>query len=96
MGETKDIAEKMKCMDLAGQLGQVLGMNPVWKDDCVIYGGNLHDPYIMLMRLDDGRWEALTKIGRVLNLPQEVTELMAKMSKLAKGENEDDEMDRGH
>lgn len=79
----------MKCMDLAAQLGRILGMNPVWKDDCVIYGGNLHDPYIMLMRLDDGRWEAITRIGGVLNLPQEAIVLMGKMSMIVEGDKDD-------
>lgn len=83
-----DDADLMKCMDLAAHLGQILGMNPVWKGDCVIYGGNLGDAYIMLMRLDNGRWEIVTGAYRVLNLPQEATELMAEMSKLAKGKED--------
>lgn len=85
-----DDVDLTKCMDLAAHLGQILGMNPVWKDDCVIYGGDLGDAYIMLMRLDNGCWEALTKIGGVLNLPEEALELMAKMSKLGKGKEERD------
>ena len=79
-----DDVDLTKCMDLSSKLGLVLGANPVWKDDCVIYGGNLGDAYIILMRLGNGCWEAITKIGGVLNLPQEAPELMAEMSKLAK------------
>ncbi len=78
----------MKLMDLSGELGLVLRMNPVWKKECVIYGGNLDDPYIMCFSLDNGRWKIVTDAYRVLNLPQEALELMAKMSKLGKGKEE--------
>lgn len=72
----------MKLMDLSGELGLVLRMNPVWKKECVIYGGNLDDPYIMCFSLDNGRWKIVTDAYRVLNLPGEAPELMGKMSKL--------------
>ena len=88
MDETKAIAEKIRLMDLAQKLGLILGMNPVWKKECVIYGGNLDDPYIMCLSLDNGRWKILTEMWKVLNLPQEAPELMAEMSKLVKGEKE--------
>lgn len=78
----------MKLMDLSGELGLVLRMNPVWKKECVIYGGNLDDPYIMCLSLDNGRWEILTGIERVLNLSQEAIALMAGMSELVKGKEE--------
>lgn len=78
----------MKLMDLSEKLGLVLVMNPVWKKECVIYGGNLDDPYIMCFSLDNGRWKIVTDAYRVLNLPQEALELMAKMSKLGKGKEE--------
>ena len=76
----------MKLMDLSGELGLVLRMNPVWKKECVIYGGNLDDPYIMCFSLDNGRWKIVTDTYRVLNLPQEAIELMRKMSKIGKEE----------
>ena len=81
-------ADLMKIMDLSGQLGLVLMMNPVWKKECVIYGGNLDDPYIMCLSLDNGRWKIVTENFGVLNLPQEAIELMSKMSKLAKGKED--------
>lgn len=40
MGETKEIVEKMVCVNLAEELGKVLGVDPVWKSDhvtCMIY-----------------------------------------------------------
>lgn len=78
----------MKLMDLSGELGLVLGKNPVWKKEYVIYGGNLDDPYIICFNSHNGRWEIVTETYRVLNLPQEALELMGKMSKLAKGKEE--------
>lgn len=78
----------MKCMDLAWQLGQILRMNPVWKKEYAIYGGNLNDAYIMCFNSNNGRWEILTDTGRVLNLSQEAIALMDRMSKLAKGKEE--------
>ena len=89
----------MKVADLAVQLGRILGMTPVWKKEYVIYGGNLDDAYIMCLSLDNGRWEILTGIERVLNLSQEAIALMAEMSKLVNGKEDDlgekhnDEMD---
>lgn len=79
----------MKLMDLSGELGLVLGMNPVWKKEYVTYGGNLDDPYIMCFNSDNGRWEIVTET--VLNLPLPAIALMgkmSKMSKLAKGKEE--------
>ncbi len=84
MDETKTI----KLMDLAEKLGLVLMMNPVWKKEYVIYGGNLDDAYIMCLSLDNGRWEIVTETYKVLNLSQEAIALMGKMSKLAKGKEE--------
>lgn len=78
----------MKCMDLAAQLSLILEVNPVWKKECVIYGGNLDDPYIMCFSLDNGRWKIVTDAYRVLNLSQEAIALMDRMSKLAKGKEE--------
>lgn len=82
MDETKEaIAEKMKCFDLAGQLGQVLEVNPVWKDKYVIYKIGLDDCYIKLcFDLDDGRWLISGSHYAVLNLPKEAPDLMAGMS----------------
>lgn len=88
MDETKAIAEKIRLMDLAQKLGRILGMNPVWKKEYVIYGGNLDDPYIMCLSLDNGRWEILTDTGRVLNLSQGAIALMGKMSELAERKDE--------
>lgn len=79
----------MKLMNLSGELGLVLRMNLVWKKECVIYGGNLDDPYIMCFSLDNGRWKIVTDAYKVLNLPQEAIKLMAEMSKIAE-ETEDD------
>lgn len=81
----------MKLMDLSGELGLVLEMNPIWKKEYVIYGGNLDDAYIMCLSLDNGHWEIVTKIygaRGVLNLSQEAIALMGKMSKLVKGKEE--------
>lgn len=95
----KAIAEQIKCVNLAEELGKVLGVNPVWKKEYVIYGGNLDDAYIMCLSLDNGRWEILTGIERVLNLSQEAIALMAEMSELVNGKEDDlgekhnDEMD---
>lgn len=80
--------ELMKIMDLSGELGLVLRMNPIWKKEHVIYGGNLDDPYIMCFSLCNGRWEIATEIMGVLKLPQEAIALMDRMSKLAKGKEE--------
>lgn len=74
--------ELMKIMDLSGELGLVLRMNPVWKKECVIYGGNLDDPYIMCFSLGNGRWKIVTDAYEVLNLPQEAIEMMGEISKL--------------
>lgn len=76
----------MKCADLAAQLGLILRMNPVWKKEYAIYGGNLDDAYIMCFNSDNGRWEIATENYGVLNLSQEAIALMAKMSKMVKEE----------
>lgn len=78
----------MKLMNLSGELGLVLRMNPVWKKECAIYGGNLDDPYIMCFSWDNGRWKIVTDAYRVLNLPQEAIVLMSEMSELGKGKEE--------
>ena len=78
----------MKLMDLSKELGTFLGVNPVWKKEYVIYGGNLDSAYIMCLSLENGQWEIVTKIYGtlgVLNLSQEAIAIMAKMSKLAEG-----------
>ena len=76
----------MKLMDLSGELGLVLRMNPVWKKEYAIYGGNLYDGYTMCFNSNNGRWEIATESYGLLNLPQEALELMAEMSKLGKEE----------
>lgn len=81
MDETKAIAEKMKCIDLAGQLGKVLGVNPVWEDEYVTYG--LGDDLIELsFDLDNGCWTIATDEGDygIVRLPVEAPDLMARMS----------------
>lgn len=79
----------MKLMDLSGELGLVLWMNPVWKKECVIYGGNLDDPYIMCFSLDNGGWKIVTDAYRVLNLSQEAIALMSEMSMIIEGDKDD-------
>lgn len=81
MDETKEIVEKMKCMDLAEELGQILGVNPVWEDEYVTYG--LGDDLIELsFDLDNGCWMIATDEDDygLFRLPKEATELMAGMS----------------
>lgn len=84
MDETKAIAEKMKCFDLAEELGKALGMNPVWKSDHVtymIYSDELDDDCIGLsFDLDDGSWVIAAEAYGFIKLPKEATELMAGMS----------------
>lgn len=90
MDETKEaIAEKMKCFDLAGELGKVLGVNPVWEDERVTYG--LADDLIELsFDLDNGCWTIATDEGAgdygIVRLPKEAPELMAGMSETIEGE----------
>lgn len=81
MDETKAIAEKMKCMDLAERLGLTLGVNPVWIDKYVIYRVGLDDDYIELsFDLETGRWGIATGDHGFINLPKEAPDLMAGMS----------------
>lgn len=81
MDETKAIAEKMKCMDLAQELGKVLGVNPVWIDKYVTYRSGLDDDYIELsFDLENGRWVIATGDHWLINLPKEAPDLMAGMS----------------
>lgn len=76
----------MKCMDLSGQLSLILGVNPVWKDDYVIYRDGLDDDYTELsFDLDNGRWQITTGDCGVLYLPKKAPELMAEMSKIMEG-----------
>lgn len=81
----------MKVADLAAQLGRILGMNPVWEDEYVVYG--LGDDLIELsFGLDDGCWAIATDAGAgdygMVRLPKEAIALMAGMSELVKGEEE--------
>lgn len=76
----------VKCMDLAGQLGLVLGVNPVGKDGYVIFDD---DPLAMVLSIDSGYWKIATGDVGVLNLPQEALALMAEMSELVKGEEDE-------
>lgn len=77
----------MKCMDLAAHLGQILGMNPVWKGGYVYFDD---DPVAMVLNIDSGSgcWKIATGDVGVLNLTQEAPWLMAEMSKLVKGKEE--------
>lgn len=84
MNETKKaIAKKMKCMNLAGELGKALGVNPVLEDEYVTYG--LADDLIELsFNLDNGCWTIATDEGAgdygMVRLPKEALDLMAGMS----------------
>ena len=81
MDETKAIAEKMKCIDLAGELGKVLWVNPVWKNNHVTYRLEFDGKYALLsLNLNDGRWKIATDDYGVLYLPKEAPDLMAGMS----------------
>lgn len=82
MDETKVIAEKMKVIDLAEQLGLILGVNPVWKGGYVIFD---NDPVAMVLAIDTGCWKIATGDFGVLNLPKEAAELMADMSEIIEG-----------
>lgn len=95
MDETKVIAEKMKFIVLAEQLGLILGVNPVWEDEYVTYG--LADDLIELsFDLDNGCWTIATDEGAgdygIVRLPKEVPYLMAGMSESIE-EKSDDKMD---
>lgn len=82
MDETKAVAEKMKCFDLAGELGKVLGVNPVWEDNCVNYE-ELADGLIELsFDLKYGCWLIATSEDDygLFRLPKEAPDLMAGMS----------------
>lgn len=90
MDETKVIAEKMKCMNLAAQLGLILGVNPVWEDEYVTYG--LGDDLIELsFDLDNGCWTIATDEGDYghIHLPKEAPDLMAGMSETIEEESND-------
>lgn len=80
MNETeKAIAEKMKCVNLAGKLGKLLGVNPVWKDNCVNY--ELAANYVDLwFDLENGCWLFTIEDYGFINLPKEAPDLMAGMS----------------
>lgn len=82
MNETKAVAEKMKCIDLAGQLGKVLGVTPVWEDEFVNYE-ELGDGLIELsFDLKYGCWLIATSEDDygLFRLPKEAPDLMAGMS----------------
>lgn len=93
MDETKAIAEKMKCMNLAGELGKVLGVNPVWKSDHVtymIYSDELDDDCVGLsFDLNDGSWVIAAEAYGFINLPKEAPDLMAGMSEAIEEESND-------
>lgn len=75
----------MKVADLAAQLGRILEVNPVFKDDYVIFDD---EPLAMVLNLDSGCWKIATGDFGVLTLPKRATALMAGMSELVKGEEE--------
>lgn len=91
MDETKKtIAKKMKCFDLAGQLGKVLGVTPIWEDNCVNY--ELGDGLIELsFDLKYGCWLIATSEDDygLFRLPKEAPDLMAGMSEAIEEENND-------
>ena len=90
MGETKDVVNKMVCVNLADELGQVLGVNPVWEDEYVTYG--LGDDLIELsFNLDNGCWAIATDDGDygIVRLPKEAPDLMAGMSETIEEESND-------
>lgn len=83
----------MKLMDLSVELGLILGVNPVLIDEYVIYRDGLDDDYDddyieLAFDLENGRWGITTGDHGFINMPKEAPELMAKMSKLAKGKEE--------
>ena len=86
MDETKAIAEKMKVIDLAEQLGLILGVKPVWKGGYVIFDNN---PVAMVLAIDTGCWKIATGDFGVLNLPKKAAELMADMSEIIEGIEDD-------
>lgn len=89
MDETKAIAEKMKCMDLAEELGKLLGVNPVWESDHVtymIYSDELDDDCVGLsFDLNDGSWVIAAESYGCIRLPAEAPDLMAGMSETIEG-----------
>lgn len=81
MNETEmAIADRMRRMDLAQELGKVLRVNPVRKGKFVIY--ELADDFIKLsFNLKTGRWWIITGSNYgIINLPKEAPDLMAAMS----------------
>lgn len=84
MGETKEIVNKMVCVNLAEELGQILGINPVWKSDHVtymIYSDELDDDCVGLsFDLNDGSWIIAAEYYWCIHLPAEAPDLMAGMS----------------
>lgn len=97
MGETKEIVEKMVCVNLAEELGKVLGVNPVWKSDHVtymIYSDELDDDDCVGLSFDlnDGSWVIAAESYGCIHLPAEAPDLMAGMSETIEEES-DDEVD---
>lgn len=77
-------ANLMKLLDLSGELGLVLGVNPVWKNGCVDFKEQ-DGCKVLSLDLDLGCW--LVTIGTDytgIYLPKEAPGLMGKMSKLVK------------
>lgn len=83
MDETKKaIVEQIKCVNLAEELGKILGVNPVWEDEFVNYE-ELGDGLIELsFDLDNGCWMIATSEDDygLFRLPKEAPDLMAGMS----------------
>lgn len=82
MNKTKAIVEQIKCVNLAEQLGKVLGVNPVWEDEFVNYE-ELGDGFIELsFDLKYGCWLIATSEDDygLFRLPKEAPDLMAGMS----------------
>ena len=88
MGETKDVVNKMVCVNLAEELGELLGVNPVWKSDHVtymIYSDELDDDCVGLsFCLNDGSWIIAAEAYGCIHLPKEALDLMAGMSERGK------------
>lgn len=89
-----DAIDLMKCADLAARLGKILGVNPVWEDEYVIYRDGSDDDYgddliELSFGLENGCWGITTGDYGFINMPKEAPALMAEMSEMIKEENND-------
>lgn len=88
MDKTKAIVEQIECIDLAEELGELLGVNPVWEDNSVNY--KLDANYATLwFDLESGCWGIFTDVCGVVRLPKEAPDLMARMSETIEEESND-------